>query len=491
MFGSVSDLILKASNPPFKVPTSAGPLAFNNLAGAVLAIIKTQREQARVSNLHLVPEINHEVDSDSSGVDGDETFRVEEMHNARSRDRITRRRVQGDESSERLTDMLMAQAQARSSRHVSRSSQPRPPRQPVDMWLDEAQLLGQQLSPPTDAPIWARSPTDQMLGIAEEVETMRRYCDDIISNALRGQPTHGDVQITQLITFSRQLWNKMPKQQAATIVSKLQGILNLSSDRQTFTSSQLTNLRKWQLIIILYQLFKHPHIINKVHELRGEFVSEKEYWQARLPRITTHEAFSSSDARQVAAHNIASMINDLTYTIDQITHCISSVGLQAVREFAGGVCLNPRLAFIHGALLDWMFGHVSTEDVSQYVSAVLLLSRLKERDTTESVIFDLRGNSLPVRRNLLVPMIMAVRCRRHLPNTVGMAVTPDLSMDTIAFRLNQLGAFTGQVVHQSLREMIINIEPQVASRIIDDMVRDMSVEMQRHNDSTITRYVSP
>lgn len=488
MFGSVSDLILKASNPPFKVPTNAGPLSFNSLAGAVLAIIKIQREQARVSNLHLVPEINPDFDPEITGVDGDETFRMEEQHNARARDRITRRRIQPDDSSERLTDMLMAQAQVRSSRHTARSTQPR---QAGEMWLDEAQLLGQQVGAPVEPPVWARATTGRAVGISEEVDTMLRYCDDIISSALRGQPTHGNTHATQLITFSRQLWNRVSKLQAAAIASKLRSIVNLSTDNQTFTSAQVTNLRKWQLIFILYQLFKHPHVINHVHQLRNEFLTEKEYWQSRLSRISTNETFSSTDARQVAVHNIANMINDLTYSIDQITHCIQSVGLQSVRELAGGICQNPRLTFVHSTLLDWMFGHASIETATKHVSAMIILSRLKERDTPESVLFNLRANNLPIRRNLLIPMIMAVRCRKYLPDAVRMSVTVDLSLDTIGFRLNHLGAFTGQVVQLALREMLVNIEPQVQSRIIDDMLRDMEVEMQRHNDSTIARYINP
>lgn len=85
MFGSVSDLVLKAKNPPYKVATHTGSLVFNNLTGAILAVIKSQHSEPNVARLNILLPTDHEIDREHVAVDWDRTFSADEVNSARSR----------------------------------------------------------------------------------------------------------------------------------------------------------------------------------------------------------------------------------------------------------------------------------------------------------------------------------------------------------------------------------------------------------------------
>ena len=88
MFGSVSDLVLKAKYPPYKVATHTGRLIFNNLTGAILAVIKSQHSEPNVARLNILVPTDHEIDREHVGVDCDGTFGTDEASSARSRNTI-------------------------------------------------------------------------------------------------------------------------------------------------------------------------------------------------------------------------------------------------------------------------------------------------------------------------------------------------------------------------------------------------------------------
>ena len=88
MFGSVSDLVLKAKYPPYKVATHTGSLIFNNLTGAILAVIKSQHSEPNVARLNILVPTDHEIDREHVGVDCDGTFGTDEASSARSRNTI-------------------------------------------------------------------------------------------------------------------------------------------------------------------------------------------------------------------------------------------------------------------------------------------------------------------------------------------------------------------------------------------------------------------
>ena len=106
MFGSVSDLVLKAKHPPYKVATHTGSLLFNNLTGAILAVIKSQHSEPNVARLSILVPTDHEIDREHVGVDCDGTFSTDEANSARSRHRVTRLRTAPDASAVTLNELL-------------------------------------------------------------------------------------------------------------------------------------------------------------------------------------------------------------------------------------------------------------------------------------------------------------------------------------------------------------------------------------------------
>ena len=106
MFGSVSELVLKAKHPPYKVATHTGSLVFNNLTGAILAVITSQHSEPNVVRLNILVPTDHEIDREHVDVDCDGTFGTDEANSARSRTRVTPRRTAPDESAVTLNDLL-------------------------------------------------------------------------------------------------------------------------------------------------------------------------------------------------------------------------------------------------------------------------------------------------------------------------------------------------------------------------------------------------
>lgn len=454
MFGSVSDLILKAKNRPYKVSTQSGALVFNSLTGAVLAIIKSQREQPNVDNLRRVNPVGGAISPEPE--DCDFTFDSDEQRSSRSRDRVTRRRTAPDESA-----------------------------------LDNGALGDSFLRQPIPAmPSGMRSSEAQDRAVANDVQAMHDILNQMRERQVECRAYDSGEQITAFATIMRRIWNHMPKSQVAAMCVKIRGIVGANARRTVLSGTYVNSLRKWLYISIIYQIVKNERGRMAMTAMMQSFIEEKGYWQGRLRTNT----YASTEQRQSAQHNIADAINHITYNIDQLNQMITVQSLQAIRAIRGYaevLVTNGRIRHIEDDLFNWIHGHSSIEVGVRGLCTLVLVHRLPERAFEVNGTIGLDYRTLPINRGVAIPLSLLIKERHSISNKIHMTMTCGLGIDTLGFELNKIGRHTGQYLHQAAREMIVYGEQQNQDRALDILYQDMSRSIQHHNDCNITRFHNP
>ena len=479
MFGSVSDLILKAENPPYKVSTQSGALVFNSLTGAVLAIIKSQREQPNVDNLRRVNPVGGAISPEPD--DCDFTFDSDEQRSGHSRDRVTRRRTSPDESALDLNSLMNGTGRP-SARGWSAG----------DMYVDDLSggigdsLLRQSIPA---MPSGMRSGEAQERAVLNNVQVMHDILNQMRERQAEGRAYDSGEQITAFATIMRRIWNRMHKSQVAAMCVKIRRIVGENARRTVLSGSYVNILRKWLYTAIIYQVVKNERDSMAMTSMMQSFIEEKDYWQTRLC-INNYE---STEQRQTAQHNIADAINHITYNIDQLNQMITVQSLQAIREYAGVLVTNGRIRHIEDDLFHWIHGHSSIEVGVRGLCTLVLVHRLPERAFEVNGTIDLNYRTLPIGRGIAVPLSLLIKQRHSISNKIRMTMTCGLGLgiDTLDFELNKIGRHTGQYLHQAAREMIVYGEQRNQDRTLDILYQDMSRSIQHHNDCNITRFHNP
>lgn len=476
MFGSVSDLVLKAKQPPYKVATHTGSLIFNNLTGAILAVIKSQRSEPNVARLNILSATDHEIDRNHVDVDCDGTFGTDEANNARSRNRVTRRRTQPDESATSLTDLLSER---------SPISWGRPP---SEMYVDEmgASLLRDAI--PAMPTVRGRSEaTDR--AVMNDYREAHSVLDLMRAGVERGAYDSGE-HINRYATIMRRVWSHLNKDQVIQLTVKTRGILGTVRVNGAMSGAYLNILRKWMYVMIIHQIVNTNTAQTVLTNLLHEYADEKTYWQDRLRNDAV--VYTSAEARQVGQHNMADAINHLTYHIDLIQGLMTGSNLQATRELASGMVVSERIRWIEELFFNWIHGLSNTQVAVRGLVSLTLLFRLpSEAFDGDGHILRVHHRHLPIRRRVAIPLVMLIRSRAMLSEKVKMTLTCGHTLDTLAFSCNAVGRHSGQYLLQAMREMIIRIEPNEQSNILDFLWRDLMRSIEHHNDCHITRFHNP
>ena len=476
MFDSVSDLVLKAKNPPYKVATHTGSLIFSNLTGAILAVIKSQHSEPNVARLNILVPTDHEIDREHVDVDCDGTFGTDEANNARSRNRVTRRRTTPDESATSLTDLL-------SERSPISCGRP-----PSEMYVDElgASLLREAIpAMPTgrgrsEAPIRAA---------VYDYREARSVLDLMRAGVERGAYDSGE-HINRYATIMRRVWSHLNKDQVSQLTVKTRGILGTVSVNGAMSGAYLNILRKWMYMMIIHQIVRTDAAQATLTNLLNKYTCEKIYWQGRLRDDAV--VYSSAEARQVGRYNMADAINHLTYHIDLIQGLMTGSNLQATRELASGLVVSERIRWIEEHLFSWIHGHSDIQVALRGLVSLTLLFRLpSEAFDGDGNVLRVHHRHLPIRRRSAIPMVMLIRSRAMLSEKVKMVLACGHTLDTLAFSCNAIGHHSGQYLLQAMREMIIRIEPREQENILDMLRRDLMRSMERYNDCHITRIHNP
>ena len=429
MFGSVSDLILKAKNPPYKVSTQSGALVFNSLTGAVLAIIKSQRQQPNVDNLRRVNPVSGAINPEPD--DCDFSF-------------------DSDELSGGLGESLL--------------------RQPIPAM-----------------PSGMRSSEAQERAVANDVQAMHDILNQMRERQIGGRAYGSGEQITAFATIMRRIWNRMHKSQVSAMCIKIRGIVGENARRTVLSDPYVNILRKWLYTAIIYHVVKNDRGRMNMTAMMQSFIDEKDYWQGRL-RINN---YASTEQRQNAQHNIADAINRITYNIDQLNQMITVQSSQAIREYAGVLVTNGRIRHIEDDLFNWIHGHSSIEVGVRGLCTLVLVHSLPERTFGVNGTIDLNYQTLPINRGVAIPLSLLIKQRHSISNKIRMTMTSGLGIDTLGFELNKIGRHTGQYLHQAAREMIVSGDAQSQDRTLDILYQDMSRSIQHHNDCNITRFHNP
>lgn len=476
MFGSVSDLVLKAKQPPYKVATHTGSLVFSNLTGAILAVIKSQHSEPNVARLNILVPTDHEIDREHVDVDCDGTFGTDEANNARSRNRVTRRRTQPDESATSLTDLLSER---------SPISWGRPP---SEMYVDEmyASLLRDAIP---------AMPTGRGHSEATDRAVMNDYREahsvlDLMRAGVERGAYDSSEHINRYATIMRRVWSHLNKAQVNQLTVKTRGILGTVRANGAMSGAYLNLLRKWMYVMIIHQIVKTNTAQSVLTNLLNEYADEKTYWQGRLRDDAV--VYSSTEARQVGQHNMADAINHLTYHIDLIQGLMTGSNLQATCELASGLVVSERIRWIEEHLFIWIHGHSDIQVALRGLISLVLLYRLPPRAFDgEGGILRVHHHHLPIRRRTATSLVMLIRARTMLSEEVKMTLTCGHTLDTLAFSCNAIGRHSGQYLLQAMREMIIRIEPREQEDILDMLWRDLMRSMERYNDCHITRFHNP
>ena len=475
MFGSVSDLVLKAKQPPYKVATHTGHLVFSNLTGAILAVIKSQRSEPNVARLNILSATDHEIDRNHVDVDCDGTFGTDEANNARSRNRVTRRRTQPDESATSLTDLLSER---------SPISWGRPP---SEMYVDEmgASLLRDAI-PAMPTGRGRSEATDR--AVMNDYREAHSVLDLMRAGVERGAYDSGE-HINRYANIMRRVWSHLNKDQVSQLTVKTRGILGTVRVNGAMSGAYLNILRKWMYVMIINQIVQTNTAQTALTNLLNKYAGEKIYWQGRLRDGDV--VYNSAEARQVGQHNMADAINHLTYHIDLIQGLMTGSNLQVTRELASGLVFNERIRWIEKLLFSWIHGHVDIQVALRgLVSLTLLFHLPSEAFDGDGNILRVHHSHLPIRRSA-IPMVMLIRSRAMLSEKVKMTLTCGHTRDTLAFSCNAIGRHSGQYLLQAMREMIIRIEPREQENILDMLWRDLMRSMERYNDCHITRFHNP
>lgn len=474
MFGSVSDLVLKAKNPPYKVATHTGSLVFSNLTGAILAVIKSQRSEPNVARLNILSATDHEIDRNHVDVDCDGTFGTDEANNARSRNRVTRRRTQPDESATSLTDLL-------SERSPISCGRP-----PSEMYVDEmgASLLRDAIP---------AIPTDRGRSTATDRAVMNDYreahsvLDLMRAGVERGAYDSGE-HINRYANIMRRVCSHLNKDQVSQLTVKIRCILDTVRFNGAMSGAYLNVLRKWMYVMIIHQIVKTNTAQTVLTNLLNEYADEKTYWQGRLRDDAV--VYTSAEARRVGQHNMADAINHLTYHIDLIQGLMTGSNSQATRELASWLVVSERIRWIEEHLFSWIQHSDIHVALRGLVSLTLLFHISSEAFDGDGNTLRVHHSHLPIRRSA-IPMVMLIRSRAMLSEKVKMTLTCGHTLDTLAFSCNAIGRHSGQYLLQAMREMIIRIEPREQENILDMLWRDLMRSMERYNDCHITRFHNP
>ena len=473
MFGSVSDLILKASNPPYKVATSQGGLVFSNLTGAVLAIIKSQQASPNTDALSRVVEVDHNFDAPNCDVDGDGTFNSDEANNARSRNRVTRRSTQPDESATSLTDLLSER---------SPISWGRPP---SEMYVDEIGVPLLRDAIPTMPTGRGRSEaTDR--AVMDDYREVHSVLDQMRSGVERGAYDSGE-HINRYATIMRRVWSHLNKDQVSQLTVKTRGILGTVRVNGAMSGGYLNILREWMYVMIIHRIVRTDAAQATLTNLLNEYTDEKTYWQDRLRDGAVD--YNCAEARQVGQHNMADAINHLTYHIDLIQGLMTGSNLQATRELASGLVISERIRWIEELLFSWIHGHVDIQVALRGLISLALLYRLpSEAFDGEGGILRVHHHHLPIRRRTAIPLVMLIRSRAMLSEQVKMTLTCGHTLDTLAFSCNAIGSHSGQYLLQAMSEMIIRVAPHEQNNILEMLWSDFMRSLEQHNDCHVTRF---
>ena len=461
MFGSVSDLVLKAKHPPYKVATHTGSLVFNNLTGAILAVIKSQHSEPNVARLNILVPTDHEIDREHVGVDCDGTFGTDEANSARSRNRVTPRRTAPDESATSLNYLLSER---------SPIGWGRPPLSTYDNARGES-LLREAIG-------------STVMGVHSEACSV---LDQMQAGVDRGYDS--DEFMSRYTTIMRRDWNHLNKYQVDQLVVKTRGILGTARANGTMSGAYLNILRKWMYVMIIHQIVRTNAAQATLNNLLNEYTDEKTYWQDRL---RDDVVYSCAEARQVGQHNMAEAINHLTYQIDLIQGLMTGCNLQATRELASGLVVNERISWIEESLFSWIHGHVDIQVALRGLISLALLYRLpSEAFDGEGDILRVHHHHLPIRRRIAIPLVMLIRSRAMLSEKVKMTLTCGYTLDTLAFSCNAIGRHSGQYLLQAMREMIIRVAPHEQNNILEMLWSDFMRSLERHRDCHVTRFHNP
>ena len=475
MFGSVSDLVLKAKNPPYKVATHTGSLLFNNLTGAILAVIKSQHSAPNVARLNILVPTDHEIGREHVGVDCDGTFGTDEASSARSRNRVTRRRTSPDVSAITLEDMMNERSPVGWGRP------------PSEMYVDE--MDDSLLRDAIPAMPTGRGRSEAPIRTA--VYDYREACsvlDLMRAGVERGAYDSGE-HINRYATIMRRVWSHLSKDQVSQLTVKTRGILGTVRVNGAMSGAYLNILRKWMYVMIIHQIVKTDAAQATLTNLLNEYTDEKTYWQDRL---RDDVVYSCAEARQVGQHNMAEAINHLTYHIDLIQGLMTGSNLQTMHELASGLVVNERIRWIEELLFSWIHGHVDIQVALRGLISLALLYRLpSEAFDGEGGILRVHHHHLPIRRRTAIPLVMLIRSRAMLSEQVKMTLTCGHTLDTLAFSCNAIGRHSGQYLLQAMREMIIRIAPHEQSNILEMLWSDFMRSLERHRDCHVTRFHNP
>ena len=462
MFGSVSDLVLKAKQPPYKVATHTGSLVFSNLTGAILAVIKSQRSEPNVARLNILSATDHEINRNHVDVDCDGTFGTDEANNARSRNRVTRHRTAPDESAITLEDMMNER---------SPIGWGRPPPSTYDNAMGES-LLREAIG-------------STVMGVHSEACSL---LDQMQVGVDRGYDS--DELMSRYATIMRRVWSHLSKDQVSQLTVKTRGILGTARANGTMSGAYLNILRKWMYVMIIHQIVKTDAAQATLTNLLNEYTDEKTYWQGRLRDGAVD--YNCAEARHVGQHNMADAINHLTYHIDLIQGLMTGSNLQATRELATGLVVNERIRWIEELLFSWIHGHVDIQVALRGLISLALLYRLpSEAFDGEGGILRVHHHHLPIRRRTSIPLVMLIRSRAMLSEQVKMTLTCGHTLDTLAFSCNAIGRHSGQYLLQAMREMIIRVAPHEQSNILEMLWSDFMRSLERHRDCHVTRFHNP
>ena len=476
MFGSVSDLVLKAKQPPYKVATHTGSLVFSNLTGAILAVIKSQRSEPNVARLNILSATDHEIDRNRVDVDCDETFGTDEVNSARSRNRITRRRTAPDESAVALTDLLSERSPIGFGR---------PPLSMYDNVIGES-LLREAVRP---------MPTGRGRSEATDRAVMNDYREaHSVLDLMRSGVERGDYDsaehINRYANIIRRVWNHLNKDQVSQLTVKTRRILGTVRVNGAMSDAYSNILHRWMYVMIIHQIVKTNTAQSVLTNLLNEYADEKTYWQGRLRDDAV--VYNSAEARQVGQHNMADAINHLTYHIDLIQGLMVGSNLQATRELASGLVVNGSIRWIKELLFSWIHGHVGIQMALRGLISLALLYRLpSEAFDGEGGILRVHHHHLPIRRRTAIPLVMLIRSRAMLSEQVKMTLTCGHTLDTLAFSCNAIGSYSGRYLLQAMREMIIRATPHEQNNILEMLWSDFMRSLERHNDCHVTRFHNP
>ena len=467
MFGSVSDLILKASNPPYKVATSQGGLVFSNLTGAVLAIIKSQQASPNTNALRRVVEVDHNFDAPNCDVDGDGTFN-------------------SDESADALDSLMNGQMRPRQTSF-------NPNARSIGGWsangmiIDDMSLEPSTLRQPLGSvPSRGRSSSTERAHQSDLV-AMHQLLDSMLEAHRMSQAVNASVYIDQFAQLMRRMWNYIDKTQAAGLSLKIRALF-APSPQLVFSGLHTNILRKWLYTVIINLAVNTDMGIQILQGMISDFQNEKVYWQQLLAE--GNHQYRSSEERANAQHIMADTINHITFNLEQLEQLRVYNNLESVRRFAAALVTNDRIHFIEDSFFNWIHGHTSDQGVMRSMCSLLVCSRIPRESFGVSGVLEITYRNLMSRR-VAIPLLMMMKSHMRLSEKVKMRITFGIGLDDLAFSCNAIGRNTGEILIAALRQIILSPDTQTQERIWDMVFRDMMVSTQRHNDSHITRIHNP